>query len=94
MAIPIIKATVAKLFMEISLLADGKPYPYKKWLPEVAGSSNLGKVICPHVKIFLDEKNGEKAIAVSEEIIAIMRNFLSKGLLPDDLLDRWWLHLE
>lgn len=93
-AIPIIKATIAKLILEISLLADGKPYPYKKWLPEIAKNSNLGNVVYPYIKTFLDEKGGEKSIAISEEIIAVIRDPLSKNLLPCDLLDRWWLYLE
>lgn len=93
-AVPIIKAAVAKLSMEISLLADSQPYPYKKWLPEVARNSHLGGVIYTLVEAFLDEKNDEKTITISEEIIASMRNFLSKKWLPSDLLDRWWLYLK
>lgn len=93
-AIPIIKATVAKLAMEISLLADNQPYPYKKWLPEVARNSHMGRVIYPLVEAFLGEKNGEKIIAISEEIIESMRNFLSKNWLSSNLLNRWWLYLK
>ncbi|MBU0636958.1 DUF4037 domain-containing protein [Patescibacteria group bacterium] len=93
-AIPIIKATVAKLAMEISLLADNQPYPYKKWLPEVARNSHMGRVIYPLVEAFLGEKNSEKTIVISEEIIESMRNFLSKNWLSSDLLNRWWLYLK
>jgi len=93
-AIPIIKATVAKLAMEISLLADNQPYPYKKWLPEVARNSHMGRAVYPLVEAFLGEKNGEKTIAISEEIIESMRNFLSKNWLSSDLLNRWWLYLK
>ena len=93
-AVSIIKATIAKLSMEISLLADYQPYPYKKWLPEVARNSCLGKEIYALVETFLNEKNGKKTIAISEEIIANMRNSLCKNLLPNDLLNRWWLYLK
>lgn len=93
-AIPIIKATIAKLSMEISLLADNQPYPYKKWLPEVAMNSYLGSMIHNLVKAFLDEKDGEKTIIISEEIITSIKNFLSKNWLPSDLLNSWWLYLK
>ena len=93
-AISLIKATIAKLSMEISLLADNQPYPYKKWLPEVAMNSNLGRRIHTLVEAFLDEKNSEKTIIISEEIITSMRNFLSKNWLPSDLLSHWWLYLK
>lgn len=93
-AIPIIKATVAKLAMEISLLADNQPYPYKKWLPEVARNSHIGRAIYTLVEDFLGEKNGEKTITISEEIIESMRNFLSKNWLSSDILNRWWLYLK
>lgn len=93
-AIPIIKATVAKLVLEISLLAGSQPYPYKKWLPEIAKDSHLGITIYTLVESFLDEKNGEKIITISEEIIESMKNLLSKNWLPSDLLNRWWLYLE
>lgn len=92
-AIPIIKVAVAKLSMEISLLADSQPYPYKKWLPEVVRNSHLGGVIYTLTETFLEEKNDEKTIAISEEIIASIKNFLSKNWLPSDLLNRWWLYL-
>jgi|SRR3989344_4884022 len=94
MAISLIKATVVKLAMEISLLADNRPYPYKKWLPEDAKNIPSGMALYPIAEAFLNEADGEKIITISEEIIARIQNVLSKTCIPNDLLNRWWLYLE
>lgn len=94
-AIPVIKATVVKLALEICLLVEKKPYPYKKWLPEIAKTQSCcGQTIYAVVEMFLEEKDGEKTIKISEELVCKIKHALASIEFAPDLLERWWLYLE
>jgi len=95
-AFEIVKGNIAKLALELSLLVHGKPYPYKKQLPRAAREdSDAGRHLHKICNEFLKEENGPKTIVLSETLVSFVANMLREsGMFPDDLLERWWLHLQ
>lgn len=95
MAFKIVKANIAKLALELSLLVEGKPYPYKKWLPTVSQrESATGQQVHDLCSAFLDENDGNKTIEISEQLVSFLMDMLrNSGMFSEDFIERWWLHL-
>lgn len=95
MATQLIKTTVAKLAMEISVLATGRPYPFKKWLPTVtAQEGGHGGTIVNLAKHFLQATDQRMIIRLSDELVAeVIQVIRETGICSEDFLVRWWLHL-
>jgi hypothetical protein len=90
----LLKSNVVKLALEISLLAAGRSYPYKKWLPSEAGALGGGSQLVGLCEYFIRERSYGKVISISDEIVAAIVRILS----PDEsfsasFLNEWWLHL-
>ncbi|MFH0999508.1 MAG: hypothetical protein V1783_01585 [Bacteroidota bacterium] len=94
-AIDIIRATVVKLALEMSFLADRQPYPYKKWLPETAeSSSEYGYKILSVSKMFLKATCPDEIITLSQALVDMINDMLrEKKILSDDVINQWWMHL-
>lgn len=93
-AVNLIKTVVVKLSFEISFLAKGEPFPYKKWLPAfVQNETKDGKELYNISKNFLDAEESEETIKLSDKLVEKTSSFLI-GKLNVDLLQRWWLHLD
>lgn len=94
-AIDIIRAAVVKLALELSFLADGQPYPYKKWLPEIAeSSSEYGGKISSVSRLFLKTTNPDEIITLSQTLVDTINGMLLENQsLADDVINRWWTHL-
>jgi len=95
MALHIVRANIVKLALELCLLAEKKPYPYKKWLPDVARDQSIaGQKVYALAQSFLNEEDYGQIIAISEDLIAEVINFLTKSeMCTKNYLERWWLHL-
>lgn len=94
MAIEIIRITVIKLALELSFLIDNQPYPYKKWLPEMAALSHYGREILDVSNIFLKAVNHNEIIETSQTLVNTVNDMLrEKGALPNYVIERWWEYL-
>jgi hypothetical protein len=95
-AIALIKATVVKLSFEMSFLAEGKPYPYKKWLPIFVQRGTGKKAELYNIsQDFLDTKEAERSIELSNQLVEKTISLLNETkVLEDDILQRWWLYLK
>ncbi|MFA5232535.1 MAG: hypothetical protein WC410_02620 [Candidatus Paceibacterota bacterium] len=91
----IIKSTIVKLCLEICLLLEKKPYPFKVLLPRVASEeSKYGKEILDICKLFLESNDAEKSIILSDKLIKRLIDILvMDNSFPKDFLERWWLYL-
>src|SRR3989338_3465348 len=69
-AIDLIKANVVKLALEIILLTNGQPYPYRKWLPSEATRLQEGPNLVGLCADFLKEADHEKVISLSDALVA------------------------
>ena len=94
-AVDIIRSTIVKLALELSFLAEVRPYPYKKWLPEIAiSSTEYGKTIASSSMQFLNAKNSEDIINLSQVLVDTVNEMLrEKKALNADTFDRWWTYL-
>lgn len=92
----IVKGTVAKLALELAFLVEGKPYPYKKWLPRTAQTETAaGAELVNLTDLFLLETDAVQTINLSELIISLINSIIrEKELLSDGLLASWWLYLD
>jgi hypothetical protein len=93
LSIDIIRANVAKLALEILILANGNPYPYKKWLEDEA--AKYDGEICRICNEFTKETNLEHIITLSDQLVSSVANtLLEKTKLPPQVINEWWLHLK
>lgn len=94
LAINILRANVAKLALEILILANGKPYPYKKWLASEASKYDANHVVREDCLRFISEEYPDKIIAQSDELVGKISDVLLLNTnLPTQLVKEWWLHL-
>lgn len=94
LAINMLKANVAKLALEILILVNGKPYPYKKWLASEALKYNVSHGVLEDCLRFTSEEDPYKIIAQSDELVAKISDILLLNTnLPTQLVTEWWLHL-
>ena len=96
MANILIKANIAKLCFELSLLASGKPYPFRMLLPEYAKDNvvNGEKLFCLTQK-FLTTTDAKKIIVLSDKLIEfVIKRLQEKNYFSNDFLRRWWLYLD
>jgi len=91
----IIKSTIVKLSLELCLLSEKKPYPFKILLPRIAvEQSEYGKEILKTCIDFLNSTNPNESIYLSDLLIKNLIDMLTKKLdLQNDFLQKWWLHL-
>lgn len=96
MATRLIKSSVVKLALELTLLAEEKPYPYKKWLFWVAEQEAIqGREIVNLATRFWDETDKDQIIALSDQLVAKVASICAQsGFVPEDVTTRWWLHLD
>lgn len=95
LAVNMLRANVAKLALEILILVNGKPYPYKKWLAIEASKYDANHGIREACLRFTSEEDPDKIIAQSDELVGKISDvFLSNTNLPEQLVKDWWLHLE
>jgi hypothetical protein len=96
MANILLKSNIVKLCLELSLLAEGKPYPFGVLLAGYACSqSGFGKEIFDISNEFLVEIDPKKTVDLSDRLIEKVSSTLSKtGNFSSDFLSRWWLYLE
>jgi len=94
-AITLIKATVVKLALEMSFLAEGKPYPYKKWLPLAVQFDTInGKKLLQISEDFLRVEDPSTTIELSDCLVEKVGTMLIKTqIFPVDFIQKWWLHL-
>jgi hypothetical protein len=92
----LLKSNIIKICFELSLLAEGKPYPFGILLPEYARSQScFGNSIFEISSQFLAETNPKKTIALSDCLVEKVSSTLSAtGNFSSDFLSRWWLYLE
>ena len=92
----LLKSNIVKLCFELSLLAEGKPYPFGILLPGYARSkSSFGGDIFAVSSHFLAEIDPKKTIELSDRLIEKVSSALnSTGNFSSDFLSRWWLYLE
>ncbi|MBI5220771.1 MAG: hypothetical protein HY978_02965 [Candidatus Liptonbacteria bacterium] len=94
LAIDLLKSNVIKLALEITLLAAGRPYPYKKWLPSETGTTYGGSQLVDLCQNFTGEEDREKVISMSDDIVATIVRILSRDeSFSASFLNEWWLHL-
>lgn len=91
----IIKATIVKLALELCFLSEGKPFPWKKWLPETAQNTTThGTMILKISEEFLKSPDHEKIIELSESLIQSVISFLKeKKYFSENFFSKWWLYL-
>ncbi len=96
MATRLIKSSVVKLALELTLLAAGRPYPYKKWLFwAVEQETTQGKEIVNLATRFWDETDKDQIIALSDQLVAKVASICAQsGFVPEDVTARWWLYLD
>ena len=96
MATRLIKSSAVKLALELTLLAEGKPYPYKKWLFWAAEQETVqGREIVNLATRFWDETDKNQIIALSDQLVAKVASIcVQSGFVPEDVTTRWWLHLD
>ena len=95
LAIQLLKANVIKLAMEIFILAHGKPYPYKKWLPAEATKFDKGTELICSCNVFMSEMNRKQLIDLSDELVVRMVDILGvTDMFSSNFLNQWWLHLD
>jgi len=93
--VALIKATVVKLALEMSFLVEGKPYPYKKWLPLVVQSDTIdGKELFQISEDFLSVEDPLTTTELSDRLVEKVSAMLIKTqIFPVDFIQQWWLHL-
>ncbi|MEK9135150.1 MAG: DUF4037 domain-containing protein [Patescibacteria group bacterium] len=91
----LIKATVVKLGLEMIFLAQRKPYPYKKWLPSIAGQeTRCGKIVLQISNEFLSSGTAETTLELSNRLVEKIVELLDETrMFSKDFLERWWLYL-
>lgn len=94
-AITLIKATVVKLALEMSFLVEGKPYPYKKWLPLVVQyDTTNGKELSQISEDFLSAEDPSAIIELSDRLVEKVGAVLvNTQIFPTDFIQKWWLYL-
>jgi hypothetical protein len=92
----ILKSNIVKLCFELSLLAEGKAYPFRCFLPEYAKSrASFGNDIFIISNKFIAETDQNKIIDLSDCLIEkVSRALRLNGNFSKDFLDRWWLYLD
>ncbi len=95
-ATTLLKANIAKLCLELSLLAEGKSYPFRVLLPDYARkNSSIGDKLCELIDEFLLDVDAKSSIAKTEELIALVSRAIKQAnILPNELLEKWWLNLD
>lgn len=96
LATRLIKSSVVKLTLELTFLAEGRPYPYKKWLFWAAArETTQGKEVISLATRFWDETDKELLIDLSDQLVAKVSSICAQsGLVSEDVTTRWWLHLD
>ncbi len=96
MANALLKANVVKLCFELSLLADGKPYPFRILLPDFAkNNATNGYEVFLLSQEFLATTDPEATILLSDKLIEYTVAALQKmKLYSEDFLLKWWLYLD
>jgi hypothetical protein len=96
LATRLIKASVVKLALELTLLAEGRPYPYKKWLFwAVEKEAIQGREIVNLITRFWDEADKDQIIVLSDQLVAKVSSICAQsGFIPGDVTTKWWLHLD
>lgn len=96
LATHLIKASVVKLALELTLLTEGRPYPYKKWLFWAAErETTQGKEVISLASRFWDETDKKLVIDLSDQLVAKVASICAQsGLISEDVTTRWWLHLD
>lgn len=92
----LIKASVVKLALELTLLAEGRPYPYKNWLFWATERETAqGKEVISLATRFWDGTDKELVIDLSDKLVAKVASICAQsGLISEDVTTRWWLHLD
>jgi len=94
LAINLLRANVVKIAIEILILANDQPYPYKKWLPFEAKKYEGGSEIVQTCIKFIKEKDNQKVIVLSDDLVSkIVDTLARKNCFSLSFLNQWWLHL-
>ena len=96
LATQLIKANVVKLALELTLLAEERPYPYKKWLFWTAErEATQGKEVINLATRFWEETEKEQIITLSDQLVAKIASICAQsGLVPENVTTKWWLQLD
>ena len=95
LAVDILRANVVKLALEILILANGRPYPYKKWLAPEASKFDVGHGVLESCFKFTNEENPSKIMSWSDELVSKTSDvLLANTNLPAQLATEWWLYLK
>jgi len=96
LATRLIKASVVKLALELTLLAEGQPYPYKKWLFwATEREATQGQEVVSLVTRFWDETDNDRVITLSDQLVAKVASICAQsGLVSEGVTTKWWLHLD
>ena len=96
LATRLIKANIVKLSLELTFLAESRPYPYKKWLFwATEREATQGKNVVNLATRFWDESDKDQVIVLSDQLVAKVASICTQsGLVSEDLTTRWWLHLD
>jgi hypothetical protein len=96
MANALLKANIVKLCLELSLLANGKSYPFRALLPDHAKNDSVnGQKTFFLTQKFLAATDEKTVISLSDDLIEHVINVLREtGLYANDFLLRWWLYID
>ncbi len=95
LSIDIIRANVIKLALEILILANEKPYPYKKWLVNEATKYDANNEVCKICNELSKASDLDTIITLSDKLVAkVADTLLQKTKLPPPIINEWWLHLK
>ena len=95
MAVGLLKSNVVKLGLEILMLANELPYPYRKWLPSEVTSVPEGPEFLEVCSAFLTESDADRVIQLSDALVARIITVLERtSNLDSPFLHEWWLHLD
>jgi hypothetical protein len=95
LAIELIKANIAKLALELSYLAESKPYPYKVRLVwEVRRDTKYGECLYRLSNEFL--KSSSREVIKKSDLLVnrIIKMLLETKLFSPRFLNSWWEYLE
>lgn len=92
----LVQTTVCKLAAEVVYLAEGKPYPWKKWLFWALEKETVhGKQLLSIAKKFWTAADPRLVISASDELISFINSVLiQSGRIPRDVVERWWLYVD
>lgn len=94
LAVNLLRANVVKIAIEILILANDQPYPYKKWLPFEAKKYEGGLELVQVCIKFMKEEDTKKLIVLSDDLVCRIVDTLTRNAsFSPSFLNQWWLHL-